>query len=404
MDRITRRFSIPLILVCYGFAFTCGSVAYSQDKYVLSEATYRQLLTIQELREAGKSQQALKRLQSLALKLKGSAYEYAVVLQTMGYVYHTLGQDDNAAHTFEQALAQESLPEKVADDLRYNLSQLLISAGRYRKGLQVLTPWLNKGTTHPPEAYFLAAIANYHLGRCAQAIGYLNKAMAANKAAPESWYQLILTCHYELSQFKHAARILETMIKRFPHQYTYWMQLAGVYQRLNRNRDALVTMELAYRKHRLKADDVIHLVRLYLYLNMPYPAAQLLQAEMAAGRVNPSATHWILLADSYYLAHEHEASIRALRNAAELVEDGGLYFRLGQLLYEREQWQEAMNALQAALNRKGLKHPDRAHLLLGIAALRSGDRVQAQRAFADALEFASTRTQASQWLQQLREK
>ncbi len=395
-------FSTLCVVVCF-FSFLV-STANANDNYLLSESTYRQLTAIQKLREQGKPQQALRRLQSLASKLKGNGYDYAVVLQTMGYVYHTLDREESAAQAFEQALAQDALPEKVADDLRLNLSRLLIASENYRDGLDVVTVLLNKDNNHPPEAYFLAAIANYHLGHCAQTIDYLKKAMAVNREAPETWYQLLLTCYYERSQFKPAARTLELMIKRFPDEDSYWSQLAGVYQRLNRNRDALAIMELAHRKHRLKAADVLRLVRLYLYLDMPYAGAQLLQTEIAAGRVDPSAENWTLLADSFYLAHEIEASIAALRSAAELAEAGQLYYRLGQMLYEREQWNEATSALQAALARGDLEQPEKAYLLLGFAALRSGDRGQAQLAFAGALEFEDTRAQASQWLKRLQTK
>ena len=401
MKRIICCFLIPSVLVSYCFFSASTSDANSSSEYLLSEATYRKLNAINKLREEDKPREALTRLQSLAPRVRKDAYEFAVVLQTIGYVYHTLGQDEKAAQTFEQALAQEALPEKVSADLRYNLAQLLISTGRYRRGLDVLTAWLNKEKTPPPDAYFLAATANYHLGRCVQTIDYLTKAMAATREAPESWYQLLLTCHYERSQFTQAARVLEAMIEHFPDQSAYWMQLAGVYQRLNRNRDALIVMELAYRKHRLKARDILRLVRLYLYLDMPYSAARLLEVEMAAGRVDASVEHWTLLADSYYLAHEREPSTRALRKAAELANDGRHYFRLGQILFELEQWKEAMNALKSAIDKDGLEQPEMAYMLLGVAAFRSGDRAQAQISFSRALKSAKTRRQAGQWLERL---
>jgi tetratricopeptide (TPR) repeat protein len=389
-----------LVLVAYSLPSWLYA-ADEQQRYLLSQPTYRSLRTIHELMNSGKSDAALNALNKLLLKVRHRPYESAVVLQTMGYVCHTLGRDEQTTAYFEQALAKKALPNEVILSVTYNLAQLLIASEKYQKGLHYLKRWFEQEEKPSAQSLFLMATAYFHMEQCEQAIHFVNKAIAQASSPHKSWYQLLLACYYELARYKEAARVLEQLTNHFPEERDYWIQLAGVYQKLNRDPSAVAILELAYRMDMLEETDMLRLVNLYMYRGMPYQAAQLLDMEMEKGRIKRTTDHWLLLTDSLVMAQEPERAITALRQAAKLADRGSLYQRLGQMLYRLERWEEAVQAFDTALGSDRLDYPARVQLLLGVAAQRAGYHERARSAFIKALNDDETQEQAQAWLDRL---
>jgi tetratricopeptide (TPR) repeat protein len=398
------RQSTLLFTVLALVAYSSPSWLYAaseQQRYLLSQPTYRSMSTIHELMNSGKSHAALNALNKLLLKVRHRPYESAVILQTMGYVCHTLGRDAQAIAYFEQALAKKTLPNKVVLNVTYNLVQLLITSKNYQKGLHYLKQWFEQEAKPSAQSLFLAATAYFYVEQYEQAILYVNKAIANASPPQKYWYQLLLACYYELTRYKEAARILEQLTNYYPKERDYWIQLAGVYQKLNRDTSAVAILELAYRMDMLEETDMLRLVNLYLYRGMPYQAAQLLDTEMEKGSIKRTTDHWLLLTDSLVLAQEPERAITALRQAAKLADKGSLYQRLGQMLYRLERWEEAVQAFDTALGSDRLDQPARVQLLLGVAAQHAGFHKRARSAFIKALDDDETREQAQAWLDRL---
>jgi tetratricopeptide (TPR) repeat protein len=367
----------------------------------LSLSTHEALARAQGLLEAGKGRAALEDLKGLARRIGDDPYARAVVQQNLGHAYHVLGREREAIASYGAALKAQALPGEVAQRVRYTLAQLLLGEGAYREGLQHLERWLRSEPDPPPESRYLAAVAHYELGQCRDSIAQLEQAMARTASPAQSWYRLLLACQYELSRFKPAAKTLERLIRMAPGERDYWLQLSGVYQRLGRERDALVILELAYRQGRLQGPEILRLARLYLYLDMPYQAARLLERELEAGRIASTQANWTLLGDSLLRAQERPAAAQALGRAARLSGKGEGYLRWGALLYELEDWQGAVRALSTALEKGALKGPGRAQLLLGLAAYRAGDPATARHALQRASQDPAARDQARRWLDYL---
>jgi tetratricopeptide (TPR) repeat protein len=395
---MTRLLPYVLSMVCL---LASSAAIDSASRFRLTESTHRALSAVDKLLRDNRAEESLRRLKKLAVRTRGNAYEQAVVYQAMGHAYHELGNENKAIKSFEKALKDDVLPKHVARSVSYNLAQLLISVKQYRAGLTHLQRWLAGQKSPSAEALFLAATAHYGSGECKQALPYAKRAIAEASRPQEAWYGLSLSCYYELGQYRQALTVLKELIRRFPHRSEYWTQLAGVYQHLENDKKAAAILELAYGMDMLGETEMLRLVRLYLYLKAPYRAARLLQAEMNKGRISRTQKHWTLLADSLWLAEEREQSLSALRKAAELSSDGNRHYRLGRALYDLERWEEAVAALDLALEKKGLKQPELARLLLGIAAFHAGDEKHARAALKRALRDEMTRDQARWWLGRL---
>lgn len=92
------------------------------------------------------------------LELLGHArndYERAVFLQALGYVYVKQQKDDQAASSYEQALASNSLSWPVHDDVTFTLAKLHLVNGRQEQGTQLLDSYLREACKPSADAIAL---------------------------------------------------------------------------------------------------------------------------------------------------------------------------------------------------------------------------------------------------------
>jgi len=68
------------------------------------------------------------------------------------------------------------------------------------------------------------------------------------------------------------------------------------------------------------------------------------------------------------------SQLKAAKTGEEIEKIGELYFSAGD-------WTQAASTLQKALAKGGVEDPDRAHMLMGIALKRKGDKAAAMKAF-----------------------
>jgi tetratricopeptide (TPR) repeat protein len=187
-------------------------------------------------------------------------------------------------------------------------------------------------------------------------------------------------------------------VVRFPKK-RYWVQLSLIFGARDNYRHSLAVQQIAYEQGFLTEDkELRRLSRSYLYHDLPYPAARVLEKGLEAGAIEGDAKAYELLANSWIAAREFEKSLPPLQTAAELSDDGDLYVRLGQVYLQREQWGQAAKPLQLAVEKGGLRDLGNAQLLLGIAYY-NGERVsQALSSFVRARQHDSTRSAADNWI------
>jgi uncharacterized protein HemY len=394
------------IIYLFLFAlFFISDVAYTatdnDEQQLLSENTYTILTSVHESMGQENYSTALERINTLLLENNIKPYDMAVIQQTKGYIYNALGNNNEAIQAFISALREDALPDDVTHLLHYLIAQLLISTESYKKGLEYLDKWFRDEPEPDAEAHMLAASAHYQTGNFKKMILHIQKAMGKVDQPPQTWYEILLAGYYETKAYKNAADLLETMIIKYPDKKDYWSQLASVYQRLKNEKKALAVNELAYAKGILKEDEILQLVKSYLYYQMPYRAASILEDELQKGNIKKSKESLVLLTDSWLLAQETGNAFSVLTEAAEKSNDPSLYFRLGKLSIEMEKWTQAVIALESAIGRGIIKNKGEAYLLLGIAAFHINDRLRSIRAFNIALTDDEIREKAEWWWEHL---
>ncbi|MCZ6537385.1 MAG: tetratricopeptide repeat protein, partial [Gammaproteobacteria bacterium] len=270
--------------------YSCPTEERKPRQTAMDERTYRRLSVVHELLGNNELPAAMQRLQVLAAKGGFTPYEQSQIQQTFGFILAQMGGKDNygrAIPHFEKAIALDALPDSAQKGMMYSLASLYASQGRYRDTIDMMMKWLCIEKQPPGAALILIGSSYAQLPKYREALPWVKKAIESQPEKPvESWYQLELAIFYELAQYQNAADILKTVIRYWPDKARYWEMLAGAYQELRQDSNALATMMLAYQKGLLEKEDrLLNLVRMNLFLENPFMAGTILDTEINRGRI-----------------------------------------------------------------------------------------------------------------------
>jgi tetratricopeptide (TPR) repeat protein len=372
-----------------------------RKNYAAGEWAFKKLSNAHELLAEEKYDEARRLMDEMSRRKSLNAHEQALMWQTYAYIESSQEQYDKAIVSFEKCLALDAMPEAAMLGTQYNLGQLYMSVGRFRDAVKVLEDWLGKVENPAASAYFLVAMAHAQLEDFNAALPYARKAVELMKKPVESYLQLLLAVEFELKHYPQVAKVLEALVTHFPKK-SYFLQLSAVYGELKRDKRALATLELAYVQGLLdRESELLNLAQAYLYHDVPYRAAEVLEKGLADEIVSEDAENWQLLGDSWLHAREYDAALEPLQRAAALSEDGNLYVRIAQVHLERDESRKAMEALEKGLSKGSLDNPGHAYLLLGITHTGAKRYAAARKALAKAGQHEKTRRAARDWMKHL---
>ena len=375
---------------------------------VLDEATYKRMNKAYEL--VGEEQYG--EAMEIFLQLRGRAkndYLKAILAQAVAQVNWAQENYDAALSEFEQAVELDSLPDQTHYALMYQIAQLYYSKDRYDDALDRLDLWFCKvpEEKHTAAAYVLQASIHAQKEDWLNVIKSIDTAIAMDADPKENWYQLKLAAHYQEEQFPKAAETLEIMITKWPEKKTYWTQLSNTYYKLENDAKALSVMALAYRKGLLdKQEDLLYLANLYASRDVPFKAADVMQKGLDAGTVKNEERYWTMTGDNWYAAEEYEEALGAFENAGKVADEGKIDLRRAYILIDMERWEEATAALQAAIDKGGMKERETgdAYLMLGMSEFNRGNYDSASTAWGRASRYPDARSQAEQWMTHMRDE
>jgi len=392
----------PLILLF--LCFLLGSfqtVVMAADEYLLTEKTYKSLSQAQELMDAEKYTEASRALDTLLVQTEAGSYDRAVVQQTIAYLYSARDQYDKAADAFQKALDANALPEDVTHNLRYNLAQLLIADGQYKKGISLMESWLQAEKQPDNDVYVLLATANYRIDNHSKVIEYIRRAIRNDADPKEDWYRLQLSSHMSMQQYKSAIQVLETLITRYPYQKIYWDQLAALYMEQDKEFTSLAVRLLADRLDLGDTQTLINLADMYRYLSIPYKSGQLLQQAMDDGVIKNNFDNLEKLSQSWLAAREDDLAAQTLQKMLPFDNTGKTHLKLGQVYVGMEQWQQAVVILEQSQALLEGNELGRVYVLMGTAFFNLQQLSEAKTAFSKAIAFEAQSNQAGQWLRHI---
>jgi len=375
----------------------------------LDELTWKQLNRIYEDVGEKRYDEAYTALQKMLSRSSRDDYLQAILNQALAQVEWSRENFDAALKYFEKAVELDALPDQAHFSLMYQIAQLYFMQDRYQDAMDKLDLWF---CNSPPEnitaeAWVLKSAIFARQENYPETLKAIDTAISMGEEPKEQWYQLKLAAHYEMEQYPQAAETLETIINRWPDKKLYWVQLSQIYYKLKQEEKALAVMALAYRRNMLdKQSDITYLSSLYSNVDVPYKAAEVLEKGINDGLVEPTQNYWTAAADAWYAAEELEKSLSAYEKAGKASVDGKIDLRRGYILIDLERWPDALAALNAALDKGGLKQEKtgEAYLLRGMAQFNLGRFDSASSDWGKARRYDRTKDAAQQWINHLQEE
>jgi tetratricopeptide (TPR) repeat protein len=370
--------------------------------YGMSKKTYDAINEVQPLIDDGQWQEALELLQKLREK-KINGYETAHVLNMVGYIWFNLEENEKALASYEEALAQEDLPDSQIRGLLNAVSQVSLAIGNYVAAEKYARQLLEAEIEAPqPLSQVVLAQALVGQERYAEAVAPMQTALDMQRATGanprENWMVMLSSIYYSLERYEDMRDLLYEIVALYPSE-RYILNLAAVHGQLEEPEKQLALVESLRDDERLQRGfHLLTLANLYLSQGNPFKAAQLLEQEIDAGSIEGTQQNLELTSQAWYMAGEEARAIPPLQAAAEQSEDGELYLRIARLYMDLYEYGNAEKAARLALDKGDLREPGDAWLLVGMALAR-GEKLEAARvAFIEAAEYESSEKWARQWM------
>ena len=368
----------------------------------MSEKVYQKLTEAQELIEAKDYEAGLAALSDLAKEPKLSDYEKAQLYNYFAYTYFTLERYEDAINSYEVVLSQPDLPEALETNSLYTLAQLYFIIENYRKAVDIINRWFSLTEKPTENAYMLLGQGYYQLEEYKNSLAPLKKAYAMVRGrgdVPKENLLLLLRVNYfNLNDYENMLRVLKELVEYYPKP-EYWLTMAGTYSELKRLDKQMSILEMMYEAGSLqRGNQQLNLANLYMLHEAPYKAAVLLEKGMDEGKIEQNIRNLRLLSQAWLQAQENEKSLPPLIQAAKLTKDGELDMRLAQAYINLYRYDEAIASLREAFRKGGLKRPDQANIMLGLALFETQSFDDSLDAFRAASEDKRSRKAAETWL------
>ena len=334
-----------------------------------------------------------------------NSYELANVYNLYAYVYYSQENYGEALKAYENVVAQPDIPLAMEINTRYTIAQLYFVQEDWAKGISALKEWF-KATENPPaSAYVLLSQGYYQLKDYKQSLLNVNKAIdmykAKDKIPKEPWYNLARFLYFEKNDVNNAVLVLEELLKHYPKKQ-YWVQLSHMYGEQKKESQQLSAMDTAYMQGMLdRGTEQITMAYLYLNADVPYRAAKVMDKGLKNESIDPTSKNYEILGNSWRQAQEIKSAIPAMELAAAKSDSGELYARLGNVYLDGDQFKKAITSINKGLSRGGVKRPDTARLVLGMAYFNDKQYSNARKAFSAARKDERSEKYADQWLKYL---
>ena len=156
--------------------------------------------------DKGQPADGLKVLERLDPK-RLNPYERALVYRLQAHLAYFAGDYAGARGGFEKVLAEQVLPVKDDNRIRFNIAQLYASSQQWNDVITALDRWERYVEAPDPFAQYLRAVAHYQLGDLDTALADVKQAVALSSEPLESWLQLLAALHAQKEQYAEAMQM-----------------------------------------------------------------------------------------------------------------------------------------------------------------------------------------------------
>ncbi len=402
------------VLTLGAVGYSAGAAAEEESERRFEHAQTRQrhavgarcaglLEPVQEQLENEQFRQAESALRNALNTQCQTSYERSQVYNFLGYVYYSLDRIDDAISAYRNVINEEETDERVRASTRYTLAQLYFMEERYRDAVDQLERWREESAVVGNDGLVLLAQGYYALDRHNDALrlieGVINDAESKGQTPREHWWGLQRAIYYDRGDYRRVVQIIEKMLIHYP-KISYWRQLGGMYNELNRPIDQLVAQDVVHLMGGLDSENQrMALAYMFLGADAPYNAARIIEQGMSDGVIAENGRNLEVLGSAWQQARDVRRAMPVLERAARAQDSGEIYSRLAGVYLDNDQAADAVRAARNAINRGGLRRPDLANMVLGSSLLELHCYEDAITAFRRAANDERSQRYARQWIE-----
>lgn len=328
-----------------------------------------------------------------------SPYEGSRVHQIWSGIEYSEGNYAAARQHLQQAIDAGGFNEREVSQAKYQIAQIFMAEENWREGAAALEAWFRTAPEPNAAAYYLLAAAYYQMEDTARALEPAKKAVEIAAKPQSSWIELLLALYLTREQYDEAVPLLERLIAMEPEKKTHWLRLSSLYQQQEKYAPALAAMQIAYNAGFFDQEsEYLRLSDMLRFNEVPFRAARVLEQAIEDGHVKPSSEVYERLANCWIQARDFEEAIPPLQRAAQMSNNGDLFMRLGQVHVQREQWDDAEQALRQAMDKGNLDDEGQTYLLMGISVFNQDNMNGAREWFVRASRFAQQREMSQDYI------
>jgi tetratricopeptide (TPR) repeat protein len=451
-------------------AFDEAGTAEDEKALILKSETYTKAEKEKESRikdreiktAVAKAQRELDDLKEKIDSLK--SYDRSMVWYYQGYINLVYADDlPGARQNYLNLIQEEDATPQIKLGSYYTVSQLYLADEDFTNGIKYLLLWFQKSPEVTAQAYVLLGQAYFLLDEHKKAFSNLKRAKSITEEDGalfrENWYSLLIATMSELGLKEDQVPLYEEVLELFPKK-KYFVNLAGLYNELERPLDYTALLKTAYTKQLLdKKSEFQSLSQSLLAAGNPYWAAEVMitgmtsvpglqivdqQCELSKvlddrgniktnrqgeaveeevcldvygpAFVKPGSEaaldkdakpvleedkqNLTILAEALRSARERTAAIDIFKKLVKITDDGEAYIAMGNLYYQEDDIAKAVEAIDKGLKKGKLKNPGYAQLTLGQAYFELGRFDDARKVFTKASQSKrdSVKKSARAWL------
>jgi tetratricopeptide (TPR) repeat protein len=331
-----------------------------------------------------------------------NSYELANVYNLYAFIYYSREDYANALKSYEEVVRQADIPLAMEVNTRFTIAQLYFVQEEWQKGINALLDWFKVTETPNANAYVLLSQGYYQVKDYDRALFNVQKAISMykekDKLPKEQWYNLARFLYFEKDDVNNTVKVLEELLKYYPKKQ-YWVQVSHMYGEQKKESEQLAAMETAYVQGMLdKGTEQVNMAYLYLNADVPYKAAKVMEKGLKDESIAGKSRDWEIAGNAWRQAQEIDKAIPAMDTAASKSDKGELYARLGNVYLDGDQFKKAISSINKGLSKGGVKRPDTARLVLGMAYFNDKQYAKAREAFKAAGRDERSAKYASQWI------
>ena len=334
------------------------------EKRQFSNAAGQVVNKTMELANNKKYATALAELRKLINTPNLNSYERATIYQMIGQYSYELDRTEDAMLAFENAVKTGGLLPDDAANMDVVIAQLTIGNGQYREGAKRLEAFLSAGGEEKSAYVELLVNAWVTAEDYDRALPWAEKWSEAAAPKARKHYDLLNFLYNNLDRSEDQLRLVKDMIDLWPEDKNLWNNWSSILAGSGQEGEAFEVHKMMYQAGLLETEsELLKLVQYYSFYDMPFQAAEILEREIAEGRVSTNADTLNQTASLFQQARVSERALPYLEQVAALSPDTEANLKLGEAFIEAGQCANAETSLKAAVT-QGYA-PGKARMLIG---------------------------------------